>query len=302
MENIREYEEYSRFATRANLHKALTTLKGILCGIGTDGEIGRSEFDELTNWCMLHQDLKNHIPFCDLLEMIPAAYEDGFLTPEEINDILWVCDNFETSSEYYKIRTTSVQFLFGLLHGVMADGALLDDEIKKIQEWIVTNDFLEGSYPYDEIHSLISSVLLDGKVTREEREMLMAYFGEFIDTSMSYNIDKKDMEELKAKYSIQGICAICQEIDFDGKLFSFTGKTDKASRKEIAKIIEDCGGKYKDSIVEETDYLIVGNLGNPCWAYSCYGRKIEKAVKMRKEGKNISIINEIDFWDIVNDL
>ncbi len=54
--------------------------------------------------------------------------------------------------------------------------------------------------------------------------------------------------------------------------------------------------------LKNTDYLIVGNAGNPCWAYSCYGRKIEQAVDLRKAGGKIKIVNEIDFWDVLEDL
>ena len=50
-------------------------------------------------------------------------------------------------------------------------------------------------------------------------------------------------------------------------------------------------------MTQKTDYLIVGNEGNPCWAFSCYGRKVEKAVELRKKGSNIQIINEDDFWN-----
>lgn len=61
------------------------------------------------------------------------------------------------------------------------------------------------------------------------------------------------------------------------------------------------GGKVRTSVSAKTDYLIVGNAGNPCWAYACYGRKIEQAVSLRKEGVGIMIVNETDFWDAVED-
>lgn len=38
--------------------------------------------------------------------------------------------------------------------------------------------------------------------------------------------------------------------------------------------------------------------GNPCWAYACYGRKIEKAMELRKKGAQILIVHEADFLDI----
>ena len=68
------------------------------------------------------------------------------------------------------------------------------------------------------------------------------------------------------------------------------------------RIITSLGGKFNPNITNKTRYLVVGNDGNPCWAFSCYGRKIEDAVNRRKSGQNLSIINEVDFWDIVDDL
>ena len=61
------------------------------------------------------------------------------------------------------------------------------------------------------------------------------------------------------------------------------------------------GGQVRSGVSAKTDYLIVGNAGNQCWAYSCYGRKIEDAVQIRKDGGNVVIVNETDFWDAVDD-
>ena len=71
----------------------------------------------------------------------------------------------------------------------------------------------------------------------------------------------------------------------------------KSSRSEIASLINSKGGFCKDGITKDTNYLVIGSDGNPCWAFACYGRKVEKAVQMRKEGIPIAIVNEVDFWD-----
>ena len=89
---------------------------------------------------------------------------------------------------------------------------------------------------------------------------------------------------------------------FEGKLFCFTGESYRAKRAEIAETITRLGGKVRSSVSAKTDYLIVGNAGNPCWAYACYGRKIEEAVSLRREGASIVIVNETDFWDAVDDM
>jgi hypothetical protein len=62
------------------------------------------------------------------------------------------------------------------------------------------------------------------------------------------------------------------------------------------------GGIPLDSVTEDTDYLIVGDNGNLAWAFSCYGRKVERAVELRKKGHRIAIIHEFDFCDVIDEL
>lgn len=73
-------------------------------------------------------------------------------------------------------------------------------------------------------------------------------------------------------------------------------------RREIAERIKSLGGIVKNNISKKTNYLIVCTAGNPCWAYSCYGRKVDEAIKLRKNGVPITIVSETDLWDIIEDL
>ena len=156
--------------------------------------------------------------------------------------------------------------------------------------------FLAGTYPFDEVYSLLSSVLADQVVTEDERNTLKSFFYTFIDTKESYNVNEPDVKALQEQYTIGGICAVSPAVTIAGKTFCFTGTSARAKRKEIAAIIEEAGGIYQDTITKAVDYLIVGAEGNPCWAFSCYGRKVEKAIQLRKAGHPIVLVNEHDFW------
>jgi len=130
--------------------------------------------------------------------------------------------------------------------------------------------------------------------------MLKAFFSEFIDTTLSYNLNQNELNELnqlKNKYNVNGICTACPQITFDGASFCFTGTSTKASRSEIKGVIEQTGGAFSDSVTKKTDYLVIGAEGNSCWIFACYGRKFEKAISMRRSGHRISIIHENDFWN-----
>ena len=139
------------------------------------------------------------------------------------------------------------------------------------------------------------------KITEDELNSLLAFCSNVVDFKDSLNLREPDFEALRKKYSVGGICAYCPEITFNGKIFCFTGESYRATRAELAAEVERLGGTFKNTVSKKTDYLIVGNAGNPCWAYSCYGRKIEDAMAVRRNGGKVQIINETDFWDAVWD-
>lgn len=66
-------------------------------------------------------------------------------------------------------------------------------------------------------------------------------------------------------------------------------------------MVTKLGGEVSENMTSKTDFLIIGAEGNPCWAYACYGRKVERAVELRKSGANVLIVHENDFHDAVAD-
>ncbi|WP_295585541.1 BRCT domain-containing protein [uncultured Oscillibacter sp.] len=298
---MKEMEEYRAFTTPAELHKAVNTLRGIVAGINSDASVESSEIQELTHWCQLHAHLRDRHPFSEIIPVVEKACEDGVITEDESKDILWLCNNFADSNSYYDAITSSIQFLSGMIHGIMADGELSDREIQALKSWMSANAFLAGTYPFDEINSLLCAVLDDNVITTEEREQLMAFFGNIIEFKDSFNLNEGDFKALQEKYSIGGVCAVCPEISFENKVFCFTGESYRAKRNVMADAVRAFGGIARSTVSAKTDYLVVGNAGNPCWAYACYGRKIEEAMQLRKDGAKVIIVNETDFWDAVDD-
>ena len=294
--------EYRTFTGPAELHKAINTLRGIVAGISCSNGVCSMETQELVHWCSIHGHLRERHPFSELLPAIEKAMEDGFIDEDEQDDILWLCNNFIDSSKYYDVVTSSVQFLNGLVHGIMADGQLSYGEIRALQLWLDTNDFLQGTYPFDELSSMIHTILQDGIITDDERNSLMAFMSNLIEFKDSYNLVESNFAELRQKYSVSGICARDPYIEVAQRNFCFTGESTRATRSELKDEIEGWGGYFKTSVSKATDYLIVGNGGNPCWAYSCYGRKIETAMELRKAGAKVQIINELDLWNTIESL
>ena len=245
--------------------------------------------------------MRDRHPFSELLPIVEAACADGVVTADEAKDILWLCNNFADNSSYYDVVTSSIQFLSGMIHGIMADGELSDSEITTLYAWIKANDFLTGTYPFDEINSLLSVILEDKKITDDERKQLMAFFSNIIDFSASANLSEEDFVQLREKYSVSGICAVCPEIVFKGKTFCFTGESYRAKRSKMAEAVRTLGGIAKSSVNRKTDYLVVGNAGNPAGPTPAMAEKLKKPCSSAKEGAPVVIVNETDFWDALDD-
>ena len=289
--------KYRQFCGRKIKNKELRTLVGLIEGVCIDGQVNQTEINELRGWLKQHEDLfltGQLQAFKNTLEDIIA---DDKVDPDEIEDMRWLADRLASWTDAEDMIKCVIQELHGAFHGIIADRQIDDVELKRLQSWVFDNEFLKGVYPYDEIASLLVEVFKDGKVTEDERKLILSFMADFIDFSSSVNLSYGRYKELKEKYTLGGICAVDPEISFEGKHFSFTGESNKASRTEIAEKIEKLGGVFTPNPGKKTDYLIVGNEGNECWAFAAYGRKIEKAMDLRKKGSKILFVNEVDFWD-----
>lgn len=292
----RNIEDYQGFTTPAQLHKSINTLRGIVAGITADAKLETNEMHELIHWCQLHSHLRTRHPFSELLPAMEKACADGTISDDKAQDILWLCNNFTDNSSYYDTVTSSIQFLSGMIHGIMADGQLEDCEIEALQKWIHANKYLAGTYPYDEINSLLYSIMEDNVITSQEKELLQAFFSTIIEFKDSLNLVERDYIDIRTHCGVDGVCTLNPEIIPTGHIFCLTGEFSHGTRGEMIDALVMAGGIPRTSVNRKTDYLVVGSIGNPCWAYSCYGRKVEEAIRLRREGAKVMVVREDDFW------
>lgn len=247
--SLSEYEtlSYRRFHSKHEIGKALNVLDGLIRGIRIDGVINQDEINELQHWLQINELLINRRPFKEMANYINEAISDGILTQEEQEDILWMCDVYR-STTFQDFISEDIQILHGLLYGIIADNRIELQEIKGLNKWLANNDYLSGIYPYDEVCSLVTVALKDGKLSKEEQDILKAFFSEFVDTRTSYNLNDRELQKLKKTYNISGICAMCPDIDFLDKTFCFTGMSSRSKRSDIKEIVEAAGGVFTNSI------------------------------------------------------
>lgn len=292
-----DHRGYFHFTSKARLNKSVNSLIGIVEGIAIDGHINAIELDYLDLWLAEHDELREQHPFNELIPVINAALADGVLTEDERADILWLCERL-CSTEYYDHVTADLQRLHAIMGGIVADSHITVEELRALSDWMGEHDHLKTCWPFDEIGSLITGVLADQRIDEKEHSLLHSFFSEFtalLDdrtiTSAPYSNEKE----------IIGLCAVDPEISFLDKGFCFTGASSRFTRAEFEQTVKRLGGSAHSSPSKKVHYLVIGAEGNPCWAFACYGRKVEKAIELRKAGSRVVIVHELDFHDALAD-
>lgn len=292
-----DQQRYAKFTSRARLDRSISSLLGIIEGIAIDGHINELEVSYLSIWLEEHEELRDLHPFNEFVPLVSAALSDGVLDPEEREDIVWLCERLR-SQQFYDQTTSDLQRLHAILGGIVADTKISEEELRGLSEWMEQHPHLRSCWPFDEIGSLITGVLADKKIDPHEHDLLSSFFAEFTALLDSRTIVKAPVTE-PASGQIVGLCAVDPEILFEERGFCFTGASNRFTRPELEQIVFRLGGTSHASPSKKVHYVIIGAEGNQCWAYSCYGRKVEKAIKLRKEGARIVIAHELDFHDAV---
>ena len=166
-----------------------------------------------------------------------------------------------------------------------------------LRDWMEGVENLKGTWPYDEIDGLITRVLSDGKVDDEERRFLLAFTQSFLESSNGLVLESPFQED----FVRNGICAVQPEVTFEGRKFCVTGSSPRASRRLIEEVVTRLGGKAHPRVVKDLDYLVVAAERSLSWAFSCYGRKVEAAMELRRSGARLTLVHESDFWDAARD-
>jgi len=292
-----DHDKYLKFTGRARIEKSINSLLGMIEGISIDKEINSDEINFLSLWLEDHRALRDKHPFNEIVPNIEHALSDNVLTDEEHQDLVWLCRRL-ISEDFFDHVTADLQRLHAVIGGVVADTKITTEELRGLSDWLEEHEHLRGCWPYDEIGSLVTTVLADKVIDAQEHEMLFRYFSEFVALLDDRAIKSPPVSQEGA---VSGLCAVCPEISFQDNVFCFTGASSRYPRATLSDTVQSLGGQVALNPSKKVDYLVIGADGNPCWAYACYGRKVEKAVQLRKAGVKIMIVHETDFHDAVLD-
>jgi len=291
-----------------DLGRAHHMLEGILKGIGADNIFTLEEAVGLKVWLDLHLNLIELSPFNELYILTSQAINEGKVEADIEEEVLLFCHKFTTENGVADSTSKDIRVLHGIMQGIAIDGKITADEAFFLKKWAEVYAPAENIFPYCDLLVLLKRVLADGKIDPDEHCELMDFCRNFSERicadqrlDLSVGGDTSWMQsEAPVLNTIEQVCDQAATIEISGHCFCFTGQAAYGSRAELQFLTESLRGIITSSISKRLDYLVVGAKSSPCWMYSTYGRKIEKALFLNREGKaSISIVHEDSFFDTV---
>lgn len=292
--NTAEFTEYDNrsyelFCSKHNVVRDLEILQGLMKGIQCDRTINDAEMAGLEEWLNRDDSLHRHEPFTSIKQLVREAIADHYLSTEEYEGIMWLCNQYLDENGYLNATTSLTRELHGIVSGIALDNHINDKEIAYLDGWLERNDTLKNYWPYDELYSMVTKILRDKIITELERNELL----HFCHSLSANTVDNSSMFDTVQ----QGYFHIDPEIIIPERNFCITGISAKYKRKEIADKIELYGGIVQKNVTQDLHYLVVCDQKNSCWAFTCYGNKVEKAIRYRKQNLPVLIIHELDLFD-----
>ncbi|MBN1501136.1 MAG: BRCT domain-containing protein [Spirochaetes bacterium] len=282
-------------------YKTIHELEGLLKGISSDSVIADEEIKMLEKWINNHQNLKEICPFSDLYEIIRKSHDEKYLEQDVKDELLQFCNEFDSATGVLDRLSREISVLKGFITGIMADDIIEVEELVRLEQWIIARQDLAGKWPFRELSELITAVLEDNRITEEEHEEMVTLFNSILrDSGSQTGIESDDTLNAEPFGSVDLLFSPGQ-IEISGKTFCLAGEFAVKSRSEYISLAKAAGASVESAITSGTDFLVIGGKSNYNWAFSTYGGKVEKVLKLNEDEKaGIRIISEDMFAASLN--
>ncbi|MCR4716021.1 MAG: hypothetical protein K5656_02470 [Lachnospiraceae bacterium] len=156
----------------ADMAEQLNTFNGLIKGIAADGMVVEDEIKFIEEWGAKNAKYRDQPAFAEVLATIDDILEDRVVYEYELNKLIELTKNTVHSKVYNKTQN-AMQVLKGFAMGVAADGRIKNNEADALNAWIKDNDYMSGIHAYDEIASLLYSVLEDNVLDDDEKATIL---------------------------------------------------------------------------------------------------------------------------------
>ncbi|GJM14130.1 MAG: hypothetical protein DHS20C12_25330 [Pseudohongiella sp.] len=266
--------------------RAVYGLKGILAGVVADERLNEMELLFLDSWLQSQEHLSEDADVLAILRQVGEILEDGIISPDELQQMQARIEQIINHKDSETTESVGhIEELIGFLTGTASDGVLNDQEITAMSSWLEHNESVKEVWPASVIVQRLAIILEDGIITDEER-------GDLLTTVRQVTGSDTDETGLSYEASTEVWEDSIDELNLTGSVFCLTGDFVSGDRESVDTLLRCHGGESNSSVNKSVDYLVIGTLASRDWLYTSHGRKIEKALLLKREGCDIKIITE----------
>lgn len=266
--------------------RALYGLKGILAGVVADKRLNELELLFLDSWLQSQEYLSEDADVVTILSQVGDILEDGVISPDELQQMQARIEQIVSSRNSETTESVGhIEELVGFLTGTASDGVLNDQEITGMSAWLEHNASVQEVWPASVIVNRLALILEDGVITDEER-------GDLLTTVRQVTGTDADESGLSFEASTEVWEDSVESLQLEGSVFCLTGDFVSGDRDSVDTLLRCLGAETNSSVNKSVDYLVIGTLASRDWLYTSHGRKIEKALLLKRAGNAIKVITE----------
>lgn len=266
--------------------RAVHGLKGILIGLVADKKLNEQELLFLDAWLQSQQYLCEDQDVVGILAMVGEILANGFIEQESLQAMqLKIETLIMRMKDFEDDKVAGIEELLGFLLGIAADGQLNDKEVDALSKWLECNQIIQDKWPASIIVSRVAAILEDGIITDDERQDLMRIIQQFTGDSIA-------PDGLSLEASVEVWEDAIDSITVTGSTFCLTGDFVCGDRDSIENKLRNFGASVSSSVNKSVNYLVIGTLASRDWLYTSHGRKIEKALHLKRKGIEIRTVTE----------
>lgn len=180
--------------------------------------------------------------------------------------------------------------LIGLCKGIVCDGRVSEKEAWFLLDWLTAHPELHR-------HPL-AGPLLERFEQRLNRAVYTVPSEEVLtDLVEAFTGDGWNQWEATALSTALPFDEPVPKVAHRERTFCLTGRFLHGDRETCEAEIVRRGGRVVAGVSRRLDYLLVGVAASRDWVHSCFGRKIERAAELKRDGAPLVILSEINWAD-----
>jgi len=269
--------------------KIASSLRGILSGIGCDGNLKDVEIQALKAWLELQEQFGDVL---DLNDAINNMISDGVIDDDEREELLELINDCIEYGQHSRDITEYINENLGFLRGITSDGEINRIEFNQLKEAIAASPDIWNMFPLSIVSTFIKNISNCDSQNADEIRFLFSKITSV--TGFNFTDDGDPLGQPMKVFNDDMLD------ELPGKTVCFTGQFQSGPRSSLIKAANSIGVRASKTVTLDTDFLIIGSVDSPDWAFSSFGRKIERAELLKRDDRGIRICSEQKWNTIYN--